>query len=180
MSIEILTRLNPRISQIDNIGISTAGGLTSADVAAACAGINEKGELMLLAKICGVRGVQEPLFYRMYNDAVKLAVEGNWRAGKRGLDRIRSVLQLAIHESITQMICPTCRGTKMNPRNPANHCSACEGKGEWRLKDVDKYTILDISQQAWNKTWKWRFNDMLIMLEKYEYSAKRKVLNRLK
>ncbi|MEN8171406.1 MAG: hypothetical protein ABFS03_00850 [Chloroflexota bacterium] len=180
MSIEILTRINPKVSNMESIGISTAGGLTSADVSAACAGINKKGELMLLAKICGVRGVQEPLFYRMYNDACKLAVKGNWRAGKRGLDRIRSVLQLAIYESITQMICPTCRGTKFNPRNPTKTCSGCDGKGIWRMTDADKYRTVGISQQSWNKTWKWRFNDMLILLEKYEYSAKRKVLNRLK
>ncbi len=180
MSIEILTRLNPRISQIDNIGISTAGGITSSDIAAACAGIDKTGELIILAKICGYRDVHEPLFYRMYREAIDLAIKGNWKVGERGEDRIRSVLQLAIYESVTQLVCPSCKGTKQNPANPTKSCIPCNGIGKWRMTDEQKAAVVGISKQAWSKTWQYRYDDMLLLLDVYEYKAKRKILRRLK
>jgi hypothetical protein len=138
------------------------------------------GETILLAKICGDRHTQEPLFYQMYREVIDLALKQGWKAKKRGEDKIRSVLQLAIYESVTQFVCPTCRGTKWSRKDPTKACAPCRGTGKWRITDKDKASVTGISKQAWSQTWQHRYNDILILLENYEHKAKVSILKHLK
>jgi len=180
MGVGILTRLNPKGSDIGRVGYSTAGGLTSADISAACAGANAVGETILLAKICGDRCVQDPLFYKMYTEVIDLATKQGWKAKKRGEDKIRSVLQLAIYESVTQYVCPVCRGTKWSRKDPTKPCTPCRGTGKWRISDTDKAAVTGISKTAWSKLWRYRYEDIVLMLENYEHQAKVSILNKLR
>lgn len=181
-NIEILTRRNPKTSSMDIVGISTAVGLTSADISAACAGVGKTGELILLSKVCGDRSAEKPLFYGLHKEALELALGAGWKLSTASIKRIRSILQLAVYESITQLACPSCKGTKYNPFNPTKLCEPCKGVGRWRMSDSQKAVAIGISKQAWSKSQKYRYfyNDLLLMLDSHEHSALIKILKKLR
>jgi len=174
---EILTRLNAKVQSFSDSGGKSE--LTTSDIAAACSGSDKLGLSVLLLKVCDDRSAQEPFFYRLYNRITDLATKQKWKTDKRGDDRIRSVMQLALFEKIAEKKCPTCNGTRYDPFDPTKKCEQCKGSGEWLLEDRDRAHAIGVSKQAWSKTWTNRYQDICAVIEGTEYTAKHQIWAKL-
>lgn len=175
MDAEILAMLEPKSVRLDGCGGGNAT-ITKDDVNAACAGCNETGLDLMLAKISEDRTVQNRAFYKLYTQTIELAAKKQWRF-KKGEDRIRSLVQLAIYEHTSTPRCPSCHGTKINRR--MQPCKRCGGTGRYKIKDSQRARALDVEQSTWSRVWADRYAEITRMISDYESQALRKIAKRL-
>lgn len=169
---EKLTRLNPKTTSLNPSGGKSE--LTTADIAAACANANAIGMDILLTKICGQRRPMVPLFYEIYRMVIDEAIKGGWKSPK-GSDRLRSLTQLAIYETVNEMACPTCKGRKFSKQAPTKACGRCNGTGIYRIEGDIRADALGVSRAAWYKTWASRYEIIRKLVkdfaDEHEYQA---------
>lgn len=175
MDAEILTMIEPKSVRLDGAG----GGkseITKDDVNAACAGCNEIGLNMLLAKVSEDRAVQSTAFYSLYNQAITHAIKRQWKF-KRGSDRIRSLVQLAVFEHTRTPRCPLCHGTKFN-RN-VQPCKRCDGTGIYKIKDSQRARALGVEQSTWSRVWADRYAELSRIISDNEHQAMARIARNL-
>ncbi len=176
MKAELLKLLNPKTSRLDGAG----GGrptLTSDDINAACAGANELGLQMLLARVCDDRQAQNKAFYRLYSDIVDLSIVNKWKIRERGEEKIRGLVQLIIFELTSTPRCPKCKGTKYN--RALKQCKPCEGTGFYKIRNSHRAKALKINQSTWNRVWEFRYSEALSLVLNCESEALRKISKNL-
>ena len=177
MNPELLKLMNPKTTRMDGAG----GGvptLTTDDINAACAGADQIGLDMLLAKVCTDRQAQKRAFYSLYQDIVQIAVDRHWKIREKGQDKIRSLTQLIIFELTNTPRCSKCNGTKFN-RN-LKPCKPCDGTGFYRIKDAQRARALDINPSTWQRVWAYRYADVLSVIATHEAEALRTIGKKLK
>lgn len=171
--LEILIQLAAKTSKL----IRSPGKpeYTPADIAAAMAGSNETGLDILLSKVVGDRTAQHRLFYTIYQQVVGIAVKENWKF-RKGEERIRSLVNLAIFEYVCEPRCPACRGTKYVKNEP---CRTCNHTGYLKLNDKQRAEALGIHPSVWLRTWKARYARVFQVLNCHESDAIRNLYKRL-
>jgi len=125
-----------------------------------------------------VTGLKTPIprIYRQVKDpAFRLAWRNGWKLTEKGQKKFKILVYLAICEKVATNCCPSCRGTKYSLLRPSEPCRTCRGTGKWKIDDYVKAKAIGISKQAYSKTWRERFDDILMLLETREYSAKRAI-----
>ena len=167
--------LEPKSVRLDGAGGGVAT-ITKDDVNSACAGCNETGLSLLMAKVSEDRAVQDTAFYALYNQAITLAIKKGWRF-KKGEDRIRSLVQLAVYEHTRTPRCSCCNGTKYN-RN-MQPCKRCGGSGLYKIKDSQRARALGVEQSTWSRVWADRYAEISQLISEYEYQAMRNIAKQL-
>ena len=189
MSIEILTKLNPRISQIDNIGISTAGGLSSADISAACARCSPIGYLALKRRVIGDNTTCEG-YYELYAKVIKLAIKHKWevRPKSQRVPKFRALLNLCLSDYFEISRCRPCKGSGKKATDKEGimfrTCQACDGTGNKPKNDSTRARALDVSKSTYSRSWHKRYNQVMTMFDNlipnHEYRATRHVKRMLR
>ena len=172
MNIECLARLNPKIQSLGDAGGRSE--FTALDLAAACAGADDLGFRILLAKICGDSSQHSELFSKIYQIIAKKAVSEGWRLNKTG-GRLKSLAQIALFESVNDFACPACTGTGFNRKRPTDHCRPCAGLGRLRLTDSIRAQVLGVSRSAWSELWNQRYRETQQIISDRESSAVNKI-----
>jgi len=162
---EVLTRLAPKSAQM--IRMPGESDLTVADIAAACAGANQTGLNILLAKVVGDRSAHKPLFYAIYRQITEIAIKEKWKF-RRGEERIRSLVNLALYEYVGEPRCPACKGTRYTQQTK---CRTCGGSGYMRLDDKQRAIALGIHPSVWLRVWKDRYARVFQVLSYHESDA---------
>ncbi len=170
---EILTRLAPKSAQM--IRIPGEATLTVSDIAAACAGANETGLNILLAKVVGDRSVQKPLFYAIYRQVAEIAIKEKWKY-RRGSEKIRSLVNLALYEYVGEPRCPSCRGTRYIQHNK---CQTCKGSGYLRFDDKQRAAAIGVHASVWLRVWRDRYARIFQVLGYHESDAVHSLYKRL-
>lgn len=158
-----------------------AGGgkptLTSDDINAACAGADDMGLQMLLARVCGDRQAQNKAFYRLYSNVIDLSIANKWKIRQKGEEKIRGLVQLIIFELTNNPRCPKCKGVKYN--RALKPCKPCEGTGFYRIRDSHRAKALKINQSTWARVWSFRYAEILSMVMNCESEALRSISKKL-
>jgi hypothetical protein len=172
---EKLTLLNPKTTSMDGIG--GIPELTPSDLAACCAGANEAGFLLLTYQVCGV-GEYKRLHATFLPEAIRLARRLKWSLKRP--ERLDMFLKVMLVEAIADKRCPSCRGTKYSLMSPSSECRTCRGTGIYMLQDYAKAEIMEISKQAYSKTWYPREKDIKALFDRRIYQAKQSIFKRLR
>lgn len=175
---EILVKLNPGSINLEGRVSGGRPELTTADISAALAGANKAGLDLLIGQICGVS--EYKVIYGLFlPEAIKVATRLKWRTDSGTQVRTRRLLDIVLSESLLSRRCPSCHGTKYSIINPSQYCESCNGTGLFNNFDYLKAQYLEISDRAWRKTWREREKDLIALLERRAYQAKRKIINNL-
>jgi len=177
MNPELLKLLNPKSIRMDGAG----GGipmLTVDDVNAACAGADQLGLDILLAKICSDRQQQDKTFDRLYLEILSIASNHHWKIKGERTDKLKRLTQLIIYELIESPRCPKCHGVQYN-RN-MKPCMACQGTGYYRIKDSQRAKVLGINRSTWNRVWSFRYAQVLSNISQHETAALDSMSKKLK
>jgi hypothetical protein len=177
VNIEILNLTNPKSARVDGAG----GGiptLTTEDVNGACAGCDDLGLGVLLAKVCQGRQQKSRAFYQLYLEVIDLAIHRHWKIREKGQEKLRSLTQLIIFELIDQPICPKCNGTRYT--KTLKPCKACDSTGLYQIKDSMRAKALGIDQSNWQRVWQYRYSDVLALISAKETQALRNIKKNLK
>lgn len=175
MSLQILTRLNPKCGWSTEGFYGGSPELTTSDLAAALAGTNKAGLKLLLGQICGVSEYKE-VYALFLPEVIRIAKRLNWRTDTLTHARTGKLLDIVLSESLLSRKCPSCHGTKYSIINPAAHCESCGGTGLFNNFDYLKAQYLEISDRAWRKTWREREKDIKALLDRRAYQAKRRII----
>lgn len=179
---KMFTLLNPKTSRIDGAG----GGvphMTREDLNLACGCADKAGVELLMRKWAGLRTPQTRAFYGLYTEICALAVRFNWKIREKPIEKIRSLLQLAIFETTNPLMCPDCKGTakeldmvKMIPVD----CTSCQGSGLYTIEPRDMAKVIGISRKAWDKgDWAERYKQIKILVQTKEKKALNKIYKKL-
>jgi len=177
MNPEMLKLLNPKTTRMDGMG-GARPMVTVDDINAACAGSNQAGLDILLAKICADRSAQNRAFYSLYQNIVQLAVDNRWKIREKGQEKIRGLTQLVLFELTTNPRCPKCNGTKYNKQ--LKPCKACNGTGFYKIKETQRARALGINASTWKRVWAFRYAEVLSLVATYEAEALRSIGKKLK
>jgi len=174
---EIFKLLNPKTARLDDLrgGVPT---LTADDINAACAGANDIGLDVLLARVCDDRQAQQRAFYSIYQHIVQLAIDRKWVIRAKGKEKLRSLTQLIIFELTTTPRCPRCHGTKFNQH--LNPCKACDGTGFYKIKDSQRARAIGVSPSTWQRVWLFRHAEVLSLIATCEADTLRSIGRKLK
>lgn len=190
MSIEILTRLNPKISNMESAGHGTAGGLTASDISAACYKLDRVSDSLLSAHVNGSDGDLKRLlrstftmvnnkvvntgglFSPIFQQTLKLAADRRWRTVKRGQDRLRILTRVAIHNVVTVPVCKKCNGTKYIDNLK---CKGCGGSGHKRFDARAVAKELGIAESTYSEHYQYKYNDIVCMIQDIMHRAKVKI-----
>ncbi len=160
---ELLVRLNPKSAPMMRMdGVSE---LTSADIAAACAGANKFGVDIILAKIAGKS--TKDLDARLYGMVVDLIAKEKWKMRGKS-KRIEALLDLIIAEHINETRCASCHGTRYIL---AKRCTECNATGYIRFNDSLRAQLLGVDKSTFCKVWKERYFRILEVLSANEYDS---------
>ncbi len=170
---EILARLNPR--SVAMIRIPGTSRLSVSDIAAACAGANQTGLNILLSKVVNDRTAHDKLFYEIYGQVTDIAVKEKWKF-RRGCERIRSLVNLALYEYVGEPRCPSCKWTRYTDQTK---CCTCGGSGYMKLNDKQRASALGINPSVWLRTWKERYARVFQVLNCHESDAVSSLYERL-
>lgn len=152
--------------------------LTVDDINAACAGADQLGLDILLAKICHDKKQQGVAFDRLYLEVVSTASNHHWKIKGERNEKLKRLTQLIIYELIEPSRCPKCRGTQYN-RN-MKPCKACHGTGYYRIKDSQRAKVLGIDRSTWNRVWSFRYAQILSNISYHETAALNNMAKKLK
>jgi len=168
-SIEILTRLNPKVSNMESVGVSSVQGLTSADVAAACARCSPLGYLALKRRVIGDMTLCSG-YYELYARIIKLAYKHKWEVRPK-CDRIpkfKALLNICLSDYFEISRCKPCKGSGKKATDKAGiifrTCQACEGTGNKPKNDATRARALGVSRSAYSRNWANRYNQVMNML----------------
>ena len=164
-------RMTDRPQRYDEPTGGTPGvGLTGMDIAGALSmgGANRAEMLIVMYKWVQDKSAQQPLFYVVYDEVVKLATKYNWKPIK-GKEIFRGLTMLAIAEVTDPHTCPTCQGRgERLTRNMMRQCPTCNGIGRQEMSDAMRYRALGIDRKAWERTWEPRYPRILAVVGGFE------------
>jgi len=178
MSAEILARLNPKTSNMDQVGISTAEGLSQTDIAATLARLPKGPELMgwLVAYPDSQKQRTELKLY-MLQKITDMVIKGNWGCPEPLFYTNMAIM--AISEVISTRICQTCNGRGEVRRLELKVvCHKCEGTGKEVVTQRHRYEVLGISRVAW-AIWKERYESVYRMVRGWDSHMKSHVREKL-
>ena len=170
MSIEILTRLNPKVSQFDAVGISTAGGLTSADISAACSNCTPLGYLALKRRVIGDTTTCSG-YYEVYAKVIKLAIKENWQVKPKSdrIPKFRALLDLCLSDYFEISRCKYCKGSGKKATDKAGilfrTCNACEGSGNKSKNMSTRARDLGVNPSTYSRVWSKRYDKVMDMFD---------------
>jgi len=170
-SIEILTRLNPRISSIDNVGISTTEGLTSADISAACANCSPLGYLALKRRVIGDMTLCCG-YYELYAKVIKLAYKHEWEVRPKceRVPKFKALLNLCLSDYFEISRCRPCKGSGKKATDNAGiifrTCQACDGTGNKPKNDSTRAKAMGVSRSTYSRNWAKRYNQVMNMFDR--------------
>jgi len=174
---EKLTILNPKSINMDSLGGRSEW--TAADMSACCAGANQPGLDLLIFQICG-EGEYKALYDVFEPEAIRVAKRLKWSLTRSGLLRIEVFTKILLYEAVTGTKCPSCRGTKFSRIEPTKPCRTCRGTGMYTLSDHAKAKLMEISQQAYTKTWRKREKEIKALFDRRIYQAKQSIYKKLR
>ena len=175
---QLLTRLNAGTINLEGV----SGGipeLTTADLSACLAGADHAGLDLLLKRVTGLAVAHNDIYKQVRERCLRLAVRNGWKITEKSINKILILLFIAIYEQTADIVCPSCRGTKYSQLRPSEHCATCHGSGKWRIADPVKAELIGISKQGYSQTWRYRYDDIKIMLDTREYLAKKSIFKLL-
>jgi hypothetical protein len=150
-SIRLLASITPRGCNLIEAG--GTGKSSKDELLGALRGVDSQTLDLLFAKyqssaesliqLCKTRPSDDMKYNRLTSEVALLAEQENWRIRERKQDKLRSLLNLVILESLDPK-CPTCKGTKYY-RN--KHCNACAVSVGGKAYSTGKYTFSE-SQRA--------------------------------
>lgn len=176
---EILTILNVHGTNVEGSsrGVAT---LTKEDILAAMKGCNPAGIATLLAGVCNDRSVQDPDFYRIYSkDVIELANREGWRFKEKPkvLERLRSMMQMAVMEVVTQPLCRTCEGHGYV--DIVKPCPTCRTVGKKRYMAIEYAGAMGLHHKTWIENWEPKYVKVVNIVKDKEYRVLRKLFQRL-
>jgi len=170
VDLEILTRLNPKVSQMDAVGISTAGGLTAADVAAACANCSPLGYLALKRRFIGDMSLCDG-YYILYARVIKLAQKNNWEVRPKRLrvPKFKAVLDLCLREYFEISRCRSCKGSGKTATDKEGiilrTCRSCDGTGNKSMNDAMRAKLMGVSRSCYSRSWVSRHKQVMNLFD---------------
>lgn len=178
---EILTLLDPSTVDATASHSTDNSGLTAALVSGATAGANSIGLNMLFATVNGDRKALEYLYEQFYGVLTLLSDKQGWkyREKEKMPQRLRIMAEIAVYEIIIKQRCPTCKGSKKSPENPAEDCETCNGVGRKHETGRGYARAIGINESTWRNTWEARYFEFIQLVQEHEYSAKRLIRKRL-
>jgi hypothetical protein len=166
---EILSRLLPKISQLDSVGHSTVQGLTSADIAASCANCSDIGFFAIKRRYLDDWSADSG-YYRIYSGIVRVGQANKWKHRGKPLTvaDVRRLLDECLKDYFVDHKCPKCGGTGSLVVNEIMRiqCTQCFGK---KLIDRRNYMIADsmnIKRTTYNRVWAKKHEQVMDYLRK--------------
>lgn len=96
---------------------------------------------------------------------------------------IRDMCRLAIAEMISPRLCPNCCGRGVIGGTRRNHklrdCDRCQKSGRVSYKHSDRASVMGVSRQAWDQSWKERYQAIQCLIDRYDSIATGGVAKRL-
>jgi len=194
MSIEILCRRNAKGVDMESAVRSTKITLDAAHISAGCHGIDDIAQCLLDSYVSGDARALERLKrkpYAMVNNRLKstgglfnevyrlvldVSDQMNWNIKEKGEDKVRILTKLAIETVSKKPVCKKCDGTKFVECKP---CPACSATGIRRDNGYLMAKKLGVNQSTWSRTWQYRFQDVVCMLETIRSRAGSRVINQI-
>lgn len=105
----------------------------------------------------------------------KIAAPQRWKIPRPGF--IRDMCRLALYETISPPLCPTCRGRsfilpskKLGRKQDGarRDCDRCKATGKGSLRSWQRSELLRVEQDAWARSWKDRYSAILKLFSHYE------------
>ena len=180
MSIEILCMRNAKGIDTQSAGRTTKITMDTSHVNAGCYGIDDIAQCLLDAHVCNDRSALQRLqrekskkvgHSSQNNDGLldslllsvkQVSYEMNWNITKNGHGKVRELTIMAIEGATIKPICRVCDGTKFKDNKPCNKCSAT---GLRRDNGTIMGKRLGVSKSAWSRTWQYRYQDIIAMLQ---------------
>jgi hypothetical protein len=140
--------------------------ITSADVAGALAGLDDRVYYYALAKFADDQAAANK-FWGLFT-GVALA---KWPSVTRHQSMVLALL--AMQGGIWAVRCKSCGGTKtrLNARGLPMDCKRCSGTGRNSVSGVKSARMLLVSESVYHKTWKDRIRRLETLLDEYESKA---------
>ena len=179
MSLQILTRLNPKGVNLEGVN----GGipeLTTADLSACLAGADNIGLMVILRRVTDDTSGHREAYKRLMKGIIRVAKQNRWKLGKND-NKIKQLLNLCLYEYIYPIKCPTCRGTGYYRYK---ECPTCHGTTNYTLNDSQRAYALGVHRSNWRRTWANRHKQvseyLTIALPDHEGRAIRRIVKLLK
>lgn len=156
---ELLSFLTARVQRFH---LSPGGipSLTSDDVAHALGMIhNDLARAYARVKYAGQYNYSEGLALGLRRHILLKKVEDNWRIPRKEFILDMSYMMLA--EAVDPNTCRWCWGrAEVKPENgPVIVCSACDGAGHRKIRDIDRARVMEVSKQSWSN-WSDRYKEI--------------------
>ena len=155
---------------MEAVGISTAGGISSADIAMACANCDDIGFLAIKRRILDDKAICSG-YYRLYTKVVKIAQKERWKHKTKAIKagEIRKLLDVCLDDYFKMYQCDKCGGTGVMPLIEGNDvitgtCNKCLGKKLRERFDYERCKIFGISSAGYSKHWKKKHVQVMGML----------------
>lgn len=181
MNPKILAKLAAKASGMDpSIPATDKSGMTQADVAASLAGTHRGAVLLIRVKWAHEVGLCDELVRLSLAEASKFAYK--WKKSKHmrpGL--VRSMITIALEEVINPRQCGKCsgRGIVYKKFGVVEECRICEGTGRKSRSMRSIAGELDIPRESWRREWRFRYVQIVSMLNDWENEALRNMSKRL-
>jgi hypothetical protein len=167
--VEALTRLLPKISQLDSVGHSTVQGLTSADIAAALSNCSDIGFLAIKRRHLDDK---QPCsgYYRIYSHVVKIAQRSKWKHRNKaiGSGQLRKLLDICLDDYFELFKCSLCRGKGITQIDDLQNetCTQCHGQKLRQRYGYERAIEMGISKHSYSRSWKERHKQVMDYLDK--------------
>ena len=178
MTSEILVRRNAKGVDAESAGRSTVVGIDASFISAGCHGIDDLAQCLIDAHVGGDLSAHKRLLRRRYkminnspretgglfNDVYRMVIRtanrNHWKIEENG--RLERLTELAIDNAIQKPVCKACDGTKFINAKPCNDCA-----GSGIRRDNQRYMAkqLDMSQSTYQRSWQYRFAEIVAMLQ---------------
>jgi len=157
---ELLALLAPRVQRF-HLAPGGIPSLTPEDVAHALGMIhNDLARVYARVKYAGQYEYSEGLALGLRRHILVKKVDENWRIPRKEFVLDMSFMMLA--EAVDPNTCRWCWGrAEVKPEDgPVIVCSACDGQGRRKIRDLDRARIMGISKQSWSTNWAERYQEI--------------------
>ena len=170
---------------MDNVGVSTAGGVTASDISAACANCSPLGYLALKRRVIGDMTLCSG-YYELFAKVIKLAIKNNWevRPKSQRVPKFKALLNLCLSDYFEISRCKPCKGSGKKATDKAGiifrTCQSCEGTGNKPKNDATRARALDVSRSTYSRIWSSRYNQAMNLLDRIIPQEEDKAIRQVK
>ena len=158
MSLEILTRLNPKTSSMELSIPATGERLTPDQIAASLHRLKDYEYTLLMVLNAGwvwvVNGSKDYRTYMDLKEAIYKAANIRWPKQRDSRQKLVGLCDFVIYHHSYPNKCHVCHGRGFIGHIP---CEACNQTGEERVKPSKIYRPLEIDKSNWRKIWQERY-----------------------